>query len=141
VIKLDVQICLQCGSMKWLVWSKSYTAEFRVREDGHVEFDEDFGEVEYSCLECGSSSALLGVRGTPRRFRELVKLSQMERVLKTLEWAADGTLEVTDQVEPEDLLDMVECFKERWESAHGEGSADGFFSRAKEIIGRMKLLE
>jgi len=38
--KVEAQICLQCGSMSWLMVSNSYVGEYRVRKDGHVEFNE-----------------------------------------------------------------------------------------------------
>ena len=142
--KLEAQICLQCGSMSWLMVSDSYVGEYRVREDGHVEFKETFNKLEYICSECGGHSSLLGVKGTPEIFRELIGLDPMNCVLKALNYVVDGALELADDVDPDDVMELLECFRDRWTTLHsdeeGLRAAEGFMSRAKEAVGKWKLL-
>jgi hypothetical protein len=142
--KLEAQICLQCGSMSWLMVSNSYVGEYRVRKDGHVEFNETFHELEYVCNECGGHSPLLGVKGTPKIYRELVSLDPMERVLKALNYVVDGTLEPTDDVDPDEVMELLECFRDRWTTLHSDEknlrAAEDFMSKAKEVVGKWKLL-
>ena len=142
--KLEAQICLQCGSMSWLIVSNSYVGEYRVRKDGHVEFNETFSELEYVCNECGSHSSLLGVKGTPKIYRELISLNPMERVLKALNYIVDGALEPTDDVDPDEALELLECFRDRWTTLHSDKknlrAAEDFMSKAREVVGKWKLL-
>jgi hypothetical protein len=142
--KLEAQICLQCGSMSWLIVSNSYVGEYRVRKDGHVEFNETFSELEYVCNECGSHSSLLGVKGTPKIYRELISLNPMERVLKALNYIVDGALEPTDDVDPDEALELLECFRDRWTTLHSDKknlrAAEDFISKAREVVGKWKLL-
>jgi hypothetical protein len=142
--KLEAQICLRCGSMSWLMVSNSYVGEYHVRKDGHVEFNETFHELEYVCSECGSRSSLLGVKGTPKIYRELVSLDPMSRVLKALNCVADGTLELTDDVGPDEVMELLECFRDRWTTLHSDEkslrAAEDFMSKAKEVVGKWKLL-
>jgi len=141
--RVEAQICLQCGSMSWLMVSNSYVGEYRVREDGHVEFKEEFRELECVCSECGGRSTL-GVKGTPKTYKELVSLHPMERVLKALNYVVDGTLELADDVGPDDVIELVECFRDRWTALHsdeeGLRAAEEFMLKAEEIVGKWKLL-
>jgi hypothetical protein len=142
--KLEAQICLQCGSMSWLMVSNSYVGEYRVRKDGHVEFNETFHELEYVCNECGGHSSLLGVKGTPKIYKELISLKPMDRILKALNYVVDGTLEPTDDVDPDEVMELLECFRDRWTTLHSDEknlrAAEDFMSKAKEVIGKWKLL-
>jgi hypothetical protein len=142
--KLEAQICLQCGSMSWLMLAHNYIGEYHVRKDGHVQFKEDFGKLEYACSECGGHSSLLGVKGTPKIYRELICLKPMNRILKVLNYVVDGTLEPTDDIDPDEALELLECFRDRWTTLHSDEknlrAAEDFMSRAKEIVGKWKLL-
>jgi hypothetical protein len=141
--KLEVQLCCQCGSMKWTVLSDSYAGSHWVRDDGHVEFEENFEKVEYVCSECGAWT-LLGIVGAPETLRKLVKLDPMERILRTLKYLVEDKLEQTDEdVGPDDVLEWIEeYFKDRWKMLYkGEGDVEGFLSKARGIIARWKLLD
>jgi hypothetical protein len=124
--------------------SNSYVGEYRVRKDGHVEFNETFHELEYVCNECGGHSSLLGVKGTPKIYRELVSLNPMSRVLKALNYVVDGTLELIDDVGPDEVMELLECFGDRWTTLHGDEknlrAAEDFMSKAREVVGKWKLL-
>jgi hypothetical protein len=141
--KVEAQICLQCGSMSWLVISSGYVGEYRVREDGHVEFIEDFRELEYVCNECGGHS-LLGVKGTPKVYCKLIRLQPMQRILAALENIVDGTLEVTDEVDLDEVMELIECFRDRWTMLHKDEESlravEDFMSRVEKILGKWKLL-
>mgnify|MGYP000367071201 CR=1 FL=1 len=137
---VKAEVCLQCGSMSWVMVSKMYVGECRVRKDGRVQCVESFEQLEYFCREC-DGSALLGIKGSPAIFRELMGLSPMERILRALNHIIDGTLEVTDDIGPDEVLEMLECFKIRWAKLRGEEAAEEFMEKAKEIIGKWKLLE
>jgi hypothetical protein len=142
--RIEAQICLQCGSMSWLMLSNSYVGTFHVRKDGHVEFEEEFRELEYVCRECGGHFSLLGVKETPEVYRELVSLHPIQRVLKALDFLVNGTLKLTDDVSPDDVMELVECFSHRWTMLHRDDeslrAAESFTARAKEIVGKWKLL-
>ena len=135
---VDAQICLQCGSMEWVIASSRYQASYRVRPDGHVEFEEEMEDMEYYCSNCGSS-ALLGIEGTPRLFRELVGLAPKERVLRVLELRDEEKIRMKDDFTPEEVLEFMEDgFASNIED---KGTLEEFHSKAKGIIARWKLIE
>ena len=131
--------------MSWLMVSNRYVGEYYVREDGHVEFEESFDELEYLCNECGGHSSLLHVKGTAKIYRELVRLNPMKRILKALNYINDGVLELDEDVSTEEIMDLLECFKDRWTMKHrGKRhleAVEDFMARAAEVLGKWKLLE
>lgn len=143
-MKLEAQLCLQCGSMSWSLISSEYVGSFHVRRDGHIAFKETFDKIEYVCNRCGSTSALLGVKAAPSVYRELAKLKPMQRILRALELVADGKIRVTDSdMGPDEVKEYLECFKKRWLTMHksSERAVEDFISKAKGIVGRWKLLK
>jgi hypothetical protein len=107
-------------------------------------FNETFHELEYVCNECGGHSSLLGVKGTPKIYRELISLKPMDRILKALNYVVDGTLELIDDVGPDEVMGLLECFRDRWTTLRsdekGLRAAEDFMSKAKEVVGKWKLL-
>ena len=145
--ELEAQLCCQCGAMEWAITSMRYVVSYWVRKDGHVEFKEDFDDVEYRCNKCGAW-CLLGIAGTPKVFRELVRLDPMERILRTLECVLEDRLKQTDEnVGPDDVLEWLEVyFEARWKMLHkGDGNTsidiESFLSKAGGLIAKWKLLE
>jgi hypothetical protein len=134
--KLEANVCCQCGAMEWAVLSNNYEGNYRIKEDGHIEFEENLHEMQYICSKCGAW-CLLGVSGTSEVLRELVKLDLMERILRTLQYIVDGTLEQPD-TSPGDVLEWLE---EYFAAHKGEGNVEGFISKARGIIARWKLVE
>ena len=135
---VEAQICLQCGALEWVVVSSRYQASYKVRSDGHVEFEEEMEEMEYYCGNCGSSG-LLGIEGPPEIFRKLVGLKPAKRIIHTLELIVEGKLEMTDDFTPEEVLEFIEdgyasCLKD-------EEASKRFLSEAEKIIARWKIIE
>jgi len=133
---VEAQICLQCGAMEWVIVSSRYHASYRVRIDGHVEFEEWMGEMEYYCSSCGSSG-LLGIEGSPEVFRELARLKPPERIIHALELIVEGRLEMKDDFTPEEVLEIVEFTS----TLKGEEASKSFLSDVKRIIARWKMIE
>lgn len=129
--------------MDWSLLSNNYFGSYWVRRDGHIVFHEKFEKIEYVCNKCGSTSALLGVEGTPKVFSELANLKPMQRILKALEYVDNGTLALLDNISPSEVMEYVECFRDRWLMKHKRGreAVEEFVERAKCIVGRWKLLE
>jgi hypothetical protein len=61
-----------------------------------------------------------------------------------LNYVVDGTLEPTDGVGPDEVMELLECFRDRWTTLHGDEknlrAAEDFMSKAKEVVGKWKLL-
>jgi len=144
-MKVEAYMCLQCGSMSWLLVSDNYTGKYCVRKDGHVEFKEEFADLECVCGGCGSHSSLIGLNGTPKVYRELVRLQPMQRILRALNLIVDGTLELVSDTTPDEVADLVEIFVDRWQTLHKDAEscrvAEDFLLKTKEVIGKWKLLE
>ena len=139
---VEAQLCLQCGSMDWSLISAEYVGRYWVRKDGRIAFHETFDKVEYCCNKCSSTAALIGIKGSRKVFRELANSKPMDRILKALEYVADGTLTLLDDVGPEDVLECIDCFRDRWLQMHKRRSkaVDEFVERAKSIVAKWKLL-
>lgn len=136
----EAQICLQCGAMHWLFIPDKYCVEYHVKEGGLIEVEEHFDTITYECAECGTRSALLGLKCNKDQLKELAELNPEERILRALEWLADGLTSTEDDVTFDDIVSMVECFAIR-EEQKGRGYKEEFVAKAKEIIGRWKMLE
>jgi len=135
---IEAQICLRCGALEWVVVSSRYRACYKVRPDGHVEFEEEMEEMEYYCGSCGSSG-LLGIKGSPETFRELVGLKPAERIIRALEFIAEGKLEVTDDFTPEEVLEYI---KDGYASClRDEEDSKRFLSETEKIVARWKMIE
>lgn len=141
-MKLEAQICLQCGAMDWSALSKWYVGRFRVRKDGHIVFTERFEKIEYICNKCGSMD-LLGIKGTPRLLSKLANLKPMQRILKALEYISDGKLATLSEIEPSDVIKCIERSRDHWESVckYNMEVVEDFISRVKCIVGVWKLLK
>jgi len=67
----------------------------------------------------------------------------MSRVLKALNYVVDGTLEPTDDVGPDEVMKLLECFRDRWTTLRSDEknlrAAEDFMSKAKEVVGKWKL--
>jgi len=141
--KLEAQICLQCGSMNWLMVSDKYVGEFHVRKDGHIAFEEDFMNLAYLCNKCYADT-LVGVKGTVKTFRELARLRPMQRIIKALDYIVDGTLELADDLDLVEVLEMAKEFRDKWKELHrseeDRRAAEEFMRKVEGIIGKWKLL-
>ena len=135
---VEAQICLQCGALEWVVVSSRYQASYRIRPDGHVEFEEEMEEMEYYCGNCGSSG-LLGIEGSPEIFRKLVGLKPAKRIIHTLKLIVEGKLEMTDDFTPEEVLEFIEDGYAS--NLKEEEASKRFLSEAEKIIARWKMIE
>jgi len=135
---IDAQICLQCGAMEWVIVSSRYQSSYRVRPDGQVEFEEEMEDVEYYCINCGSSG-LLGIEGSPRIFRDLFALKPAERIIHALELIIEGKLEMKDDFTPEEVLEFIEMgFASNLKN---EKDSERFLSEIKRIVARWKIID
>jgi len=138
----EVQICFHCGSMDWSICSDDYVARYHVRKNGSITFTEELGSMEFYCSRCGST-ALVGVEGTTSIIKRLVNLRPMQRILEVLEYIVDGTLKVADGgFGPDEAIEYIEYFVENYMKNRkcSKKTIEDFVSRAKEIIGKWKLL-
>jgi len=135
---VDAQICLRCGALEWVMVSSRYQASYRVRPDGHVEFEEEMDEMEYYCSSCGSL-CLLGIEGSPEIFRELVGLKPAKRIIRILELIVEGKLEAKDGFAPEEVLEFIEDGYASY--LKDEEASKKFLSEAEKIIARWKMIE
>jgi hypothetical protein len=153
----EVQLCFQCGSMIWIQIFSGYTRTYHVREDGRVEFEEDFDSVETTCNKCGSW-CLLGVVGARKVFRELAALDPAERILRALGYLCEKKLKEADgeSATPDDILKWLDCYtmrkeiqqhqrrhekEEEGERSTGSIDFESFKSRARDLIATWKLLD
>jgi len=131
---IEAQICLRCGVLEWVIMSSRYRASYRVMPDGHVKFEED---MEYYCGNYGLS-VLLGIEGSPKTFRELVRAEVRKTDHPALKLIAEEKLEVTDDFTPEEVLEFIE---DDYASCLKDEASKRFLSEAVKIIERWKMIE
>ena len=81
----------------------------------------------------------VGGQGLAGNFPGARGLKPAERIIRTLEFIAEGKLEVTDDFTPEEVLEYI---KDGYASRlRDEEASKRFLSEAKKIVARWKMIE